>query len=1168
MADGIIQYIRLMLDQQALKQLEKDAAEGAKRSAEAVTNELQNAGSVGRAAQTFTSKLREAFEADIVKIRKELAQGLVDLPEAQRRAKLLADTFNQELEKGLKGIKGLDAATRSRLLGVSKVDIDKVAVEIHRSFAREAAAGVKEGLEAAAQRAQGFFSLVERGAPKTFTKAEERDALKAAKGNRIVYNQLLERTQLLYQLEGTRLTTLGKVFNWFGISVNNASSTVKGMVAQLQQLGATQAQINRALPVAANLFKQTAGTVMQMARSLGIVYTWYQAFNFFKKAINANADLEKSWARLSVTVSDFGHTLSEVRPGVEALIQKNIRLGYTQGQTLETLARLIQITGDQKESVRALSTVLDIAASGYMTLEQATRLTGRAMIGDVGQFQRYGVFLEKNIDAIAQLSARFGGETAARAKTFRGELEIMNAQLDLMKTNLGAVIAEGLKANGFFGTMSDTIDMVSDMITENREAISVWFQLFKYAFLGAVVVVASLTAVFLTLIKIVQLAGVIMGGTIRALPALTQIAFAGMVEMAAKAFGFIQGLMDKVFGTNLKKGLDDIADKFKKMREEGQKALAANAKEVKLAAAEVSEGSPIAREIPEQDPSHARHPRARYFQNITNEVLQLRRVALGDDLQKSQAAMERLNEIREELVKNAEEEKDNERQVLEYNSRIAVIDKIREDLKKKQLRLEKDQQHEAEITRRINLLGNIALGEDLKNRAMALADLSKLHDELIAKRDKLSIRSEKYWVTQNHIKEIEDRIAAVMDQEDSKFNARVKRLAEFVDLNIDLENSVKELNTLYAEQQKLLDDQTLSHDAHAKARANQIQIEQALRREIDITSERIKDLGEDIKDPEKRANAERDLLKIRNQLNDKLARGLVVSTNIKQVQQQIKDIDQIINEQGTVNLKNLDRTITAAERLLKHGSTRRAGLTALRKIEEQITAELERQNLTAAERLRLIEKQKRVAEDIRKADEPDANVIDELKRIFKDDLPSIAANAADEMAGHFTDAFELILQDSRILRRGLEALPRGLGLALANELRDVAKSKVKENLAWAVEQTALGIGKLATGNVPAAGEHFASAGEHFAAAAAWGLLAGGAAGLARSAGTALNNTMGTNGDRGAGNDQNAGRGDIYLYIDGVDPNNPRHQQLVGDTQREYTERYGGRIVVMPAGGRP
>ena len=36
---------------------------------------------------------------------------------------------------------------------------------------------------------------------------------------------------------------------------------------------------------------------------------------------------------------------------------------------------------------------------------------------------------------------------------------------------------------------------------------------------------------------------------------------------------------------------------------------------------------------------------------------------------------------------------------------------------------------------------------------------------------------------------------------------------------------------------------------------------------------------------------------------------------------------------------------------------------------------------------------------------------------------------------------------------------------------------------------------------------------------------------------------------------------INIYIDGIDPNNPRHQKLVGDTVAEYSERTGGQVTV-------
>lgn len=182
--------------------------------------------------------------------------------------------------------------------------------------------------------------------------------------------------------------------------------------------------------------------------------------------------------------------------------------------------------------------------------------------------------------------------------------------------------------------------------------------------------------------------------------------------------------------------------------------------------------------------------------------------------------------------------------------------------------------------------------------------------------------------------------------------------------------------------------------------------------------------------------------------------------------------------------------------------------------------------------------------------------------ILGNDLADSMLFAAHEMDNAFQTVFENIFQDIGRVDEGFRNLGKGLAKALAGELAKLARTKALENLAWAVENTARGLASLAGFNPKSAGEYFASAGEHLAAAAAWGLVGGaiGAAGGGTAHPTTVTDVGGATAEK-AGGPQTI----IHLNIDGVDPNNPRHQQLVGKTVREYTEREGVQVVFQ--GGR-
>lgn len=177
-----------------------------------------------------------------------------------------------------------------------------------------------------------------------------------------------------------------------------------------------------------------------------------------------------------------------------------------------------------------------------------------------------------------------------------------------------------------------------------------------------------------------------------------------------------------------------------------------------------------------------------------------------------------------------------------------------------------------------------------------------------------------------------------------------------------------------------------------------------------------------------------------------------------------------------------------------------------------------------------------------------------------------AEAAGRSIAASWTDAFGRMFADIDNLEQAADQLWRSLAAGVIASVAQVAEAKAGENIAHSIEETAEGIGALATGNVAAASTHFASAAKHLAAAAAWGALAGAAAATSASVasaepGSQAGSLAASQAAAGAAEGRDPTAPQIVIHIDGVDPDNPRHQRLIGETTREYTERYGGRIDV-------
>jgi TP901 family phage tail tape measure protein len=198
-------------------------------------------------------------------------------------------------------------------------------------------------------------------------------------------------------------------------------------------------------------------------------------------------------------------------------------------------------------------------------------------------------------------------------------------------------------------------------------------------------------------------------------------------------------------------------------------------------------------------------------------------------------------------------------------------------------------------------------------------------------------------------------------------------------------------------------------------------------------------------------------------------------------------------------------------------------------------------------------------DDERKKKEEDAKDRDREKRLRK--MQRIAEHVGVNMANAFEQAFEALTSGSR---RGIDALHvlKGVALsALTAPLAEYAMNKAKEQFLEAGNDVAAGFSALANPFTSwMAPMYFKSAAMHAAQGTAWGALAGGAA--AGSAGLA-GGGAGKYADHGRGSvDKSSPKGpDINIYIDGVDPKNPNHQKLLGQTMEEYIRRGGGNLNI-------
>lgn len=156
----------------------------------------------------------------------------------------------------------------------------------------------------------------------------------------------------------------------------------------------------------------------------------------------------------------------------------------------------------------------------------------------------------------------------------------------------------------------------------------------------------------------------------------------------------------------------------------------------------------------------------------------------------------------------------------------------------------------------------------------------------------------------------------------------------------------------------------------------------------------------------------------------------------------------------------------------------------------------------------------------------------------------------------FQSTFELIHNGSESASKSLGQLGLAMAQSGTEGVARLAEAKVGENVARAIEEVALGIGRSALGDAAGASAHFTSAAQHGLAASAWGALGGIAGGSASSSAGGGGGFVpqGPADVGGQFTEQMDVGGGTHIYIDPIDPNNPVHQREIGRLVRNAGDR--------------
>lgn len=180
-----------------------------------------------------------------------------------------------------------------------------------------------------------------------------------------------------------------------------------------------------------------------------------------KEAMDAEVQLNK----LGQTLTNFGVNTEKNRAQIKELTDGYVELGFGGDVAMGAFNTLLTTTGDLSKSQNLLALSADLARAKQIDLGSAASILAKASMGNAKAFKEMGIELDSTLPkqqavdkAMAQLTARIGGQAQASTKTFAVQLQILKEKVLDIAESLGATLIPIIQK--FIGFVGDSINFV------------------------------------------------------------------------------------------------------------------------------------------------------------------------------------------------------------------------------------------------------------------------------------------------------------------------------------------------------------------------------------------------------------------------------------------------------------------------------------------------------------------------------------------------------------------------------------------------------------------------------------------------------------------------------------------------------------------------------------
>lgn len=158
-------------------------------------------------------------------------------------------------------------------------------------------------------------------------------------------------------------------------------------------------------------------------------------------SVGAAKEAEKAQARLESALASSGVSFDKHGSAIDKAIQKTSKLAAIDDEELsDSFAKLVRTSGSVEKAMDGMSLAADIARARNISLDKATGIVEKAMIGQTRGLKSVGVELDKGMtstQALEKAQAQFAGAAEKHGATAAGAQEKLGVAFENLQEKVG-----------------------------------------------------------------------------------------------------------------------------------------------------------------------------------------------------------------------------------------------------------------------------------------------------------------------------------------------------------------------------------------------------------------------------------------------------------------------------------------------------------------------------------------------------------------------------------------------------------------------------------------------------------------------------------------------------------------------------------------------------------